>query len=231
MEIAKILIMSISLIILTLNEIEGVKIMIPKVKQEWADEIVLVDGGSTDGTIEEVKRLGLQIIHQKTKGHGGAILDGVKGTSSDTIVIWSPDGNHEVEEIPRLIEKIKEGYDQVIISRFGKGSVNLDAGILETFGNKMFTAIVNILFGGNLTDILNESRIITRKAFMELNFDAFDMTSTQQMSIRGLKRKQKITEIVGNEGKRIGGTRKMRPFYVGKLLSEQIIKEFIFWKR
>tara|TARA_B100000949_G_scaffold199211_1_gene186066 strand:- start:54 stop:749 length:696 start_codon:yes stop_codon:yes gene_type:complete len=231
MEIAKILIMSISLIILTLNEIEGVKIMIPKVKQEWADEIVLVDGGSTDGTIEEVKRLGLQIIHQKTKGHGGAILDGVKGTSSDTIVIWSPDGNHEVEEIPRLIEKIKEGYDQVIISRFGKGSVNLDAGILETFGNKMFTAIVNILFGGNLTDILNESRIITRKAFMELNFDAFDMTSTQQMSIRGLKRKQKITEIVGNEGKRIGGTRKMRPFYVGKLLSKQIIKEFIFWKR
>ncbi len=223
--------MSISLIILTLNEIEGVKIMIPKVKQEWADEIVLVDGGSTDGTIEEVKRLGLQIIHQKTKGHGGAILDGVKGTSSDTIVIWSPDGNHEVEEIPRLIEKIKEGYDQVIISRFGKGSVNLDAGILETFGNKMFTAIVNILFGGNLTDILNESRIITRKAFMELNFDAFDMTSTQQMSIRGLKRKQKITEIVGNEGKRIGGTRKMRPFYVGKLLSKQIIKEFIFWKR
>ena len=231
MEIAKILIMSTSLIILTLNEIEGVKIMIPKVKQEWADEIVLVDGGSTDGTIEEVKRLGLQIIHQKTKGHGGAILDGVKGTSSDTIVIWSPDGNHEVEEIPRLIEKIKEGYDQVIISRFGKGSVNLDAGILETFGNKMFTAIVNILFGGNLTDILNESRIITRKAFMELNFDAFDMTSTQQMSIRGLKRKQKITEIVGNEGKRIGGTRKMRPFYVGKLLSKQIIKEFIFWKR
>ena len=59
--------MSISLIILTLNEIEGVKIMIPKVKQEWADEIVLVDGGSTDGTIEEVKRLGLKIINQKTK--------------------------------------------------------------------------------------------------------------------------------------------------------------------
>jgi len=222
---------AIALLILTLNEIEGVKIMIPKIKQEWANEMFLVDGGSTDGTIEEAKRLGLEIIHQKTKGHGGAILDGVNGTSSDIIVIWSPDGNHEVEEIPKLIEKIDEGYDQVIISRFGKGSINLDAGILETFGNKMFTAIVNILFGGKLTDTLNESRIITRKAFMELNFDAFDMTSTQQMSIRGLKRKQKITEIVGNEGERIGGTRKMRPFYVGKLLSKEIIKEFIFWKR
>ena len=51
------------------------------------------------------------------------------------------------------------------------------------------------------------------------------------MSIRGLKRKQKIIEIVGNEGKRIGGKRKMRPFYVGKLLSKEIIKEFIFWKK
>jgi len=220
-----------SLLILTLNEIEGMKVMMPKIKHEWVDEIVLVDGGSTDGTIEEAKRIGLKIIHQKKKGHGGAIADGIEGTNSDIIVIWSPDGNHEVEEIPKLIKKIKEGYDQVIISRFGKGSINLDAGILETFGNKMFTAIVNILFGGNLTDSLNESRIITREAFLELNFDAFDMTSTQQMSIRGLKRKQKIIEIVGNEGKRIGGKRKMRPFYVGKLLSKEIIKEFIFWKK
>lgn len=223
--------MSTSLIILTLNEIEGMKAMMPKVNHEWIDEIILVDGGSTDGTIEEAKRIGLKIIHQKRKGHGGAILDGIESTKSDIIVIWSPDGNHEAEEIPKLIEKIQEGYDQVIISRFGKGSVNLDAGILETFGNKMFTRIVNVLFHGNLTDALNESRIITRDAFVELNFDAFDMTSTQQMSIRGLKRKQKITEIVGNEGKRIGGTRKMRPFYVGKMLSKQIIKEFIFWKK
>jgi len=220
-----------SLLVLTLNEIEGMKVMMPKIKHEWVDEIVLVDGGSTDGTIEEAKRLGLKIIHQVKKGHGGAIADGVEGTNSDIIVIWSPDGNHEVEEIPKLIEKIKEGYDQVIISRFGKGSINLDAGMLETFGNKMFTAIVNTLFGGKLTDTLNESRVITRKAFLELNFDAFDMTSTQQMSIRGLKRKQKIIEIVGNEGKRIGGARKMRPFYVGKLLSKEIIKEFIFWKK
>ena len=56
--------------------------------------------------------------------------------------------------------------------------------------------------------------------------------STQQlMSIRGLKKRQKIHEIVGNEGKRIGGKKKMRPLQVGALLSWQIIKEFIFWNR
>ena len=68
--------MATSLLILTLNEIEGMKVMMPKIKHEWVDEIVLVDGGSTDGTIEEAKRIGLKIIHQKKKGHGGAIADG-----------------------------------------------------------------------------------------------------------------------------------------------------------
>ena len=56
------------------------------------------------------------------------------------------------------------------------------------------------------------------------------MGSTQLMSIRGLKRRQKICELVGNEGVRIGGKRKMYPLNVGADLSQQIIREFIFWK-
>ena len=57
------------------------------------------------------------------------------------------------------------------------------------------------------------------------------MNSTQQMSIRGLKRKQKIFEIVGNEGERLGGVKKMNALPVGADLSANIIKEFIFWKK
>ena len=214
--------MSVAIIILTLNEIEGVRSLLPSVQKEWADEIVIIDGGSTDGTIEEVI--------QKNKGHGGAILTGVNHTKSDFIVIWSPDGNHEPEEIPKLIAKIKEGYDQVLISRFGKGSINEDAGYFDGFGNKMFAFLTNVFFGGKWTDSLNESRIISRKAMMDIKFDALKMNSTQQMSIRGSKLNQKICEIVGNEGERIGGQRKMSPIPVGALLSKSIIKEFIFWK-
>jgi len=107
--------------------------------------------------------------------------------------------------------------------------VNLDADFIERFGNKMFAFLVNVFFGGQWTDTLNESRIITRKAFLELNFDAFQMASTQQMSIRGLKKRQKILELVGNEGERIGGKKKMRPLHVGYDLSRQILREFVFW--
>jgi hypothetical protein len=94
----------------------------------------------------------------------------------------------------------------------------------------MFTFLVNVFFGGHWSDVLNENRIISRKAFSELKFDAVGLSSTQQMCIRGLKRKQKICEIIGNEGERIGGTRKMHPLSTGASLSWQIIKEFIFWK-
>ena len=222
--------MPVALLVLTLDEIDGMKKIMPKIDKKLADEIVIVDGGSTDGTVDEAKKMGFKVIPQKIQGHAGAIIAGVEATNSDTIVIFGPDGNHYPEEIPQLIEKINEGYDQVVISRFGKGSVNLDATIIENFGNRMFAFLTNVLFGGHFTDSLNESRAITRQAFIDLKFDAQGMNSTEQMSIRGIKKRQKIVEIVGNEGKRLGGKKKMKAMQVGANLSAHIIKEFIFWQ-
>ena len=219
--------MTTALVILTLNEIDGMKQVMPKVEKAWVDEIVVVDGGSTDGTVDEAIKMGLKVIKQEKKGHGGAILAGVEATNSDCIVFFGPDGNHEPEEIPKLIKKINEGYDQVIISRFSKTSINLDAGKIDGFGNKMFTQLANLFFKSNLSDMLNESRIITRKAFDEIKFDAMQLDSTYQMSIRGLKKKQKFFEIDGNEGRRIGGERKMKRIQTGsKLLKRLIIEIF-----
>jgi len=217
--------MSTALIILTFNEIDGVKELLPKIDPNWVDEILVVDGGSIDGTIQECEKMGFDVFVQKIKGHGGAILTGVKKTKSENIIIFGPDGNHEVEEIKILDNKIKQGFDQVIINRFGKNSINLDAGKIDGFGNKMFTQLANLFFKGNLSDMLNESRIITRKAFDEIKFDAMQLDSTYQMSIRGLKKKQKIFEIEGNEGRRIGGQRKMRRIQTGSRLLKRLIIE------
>ena len=221
--------MSTAVVITTLNEIDGVKELLPKIKKEWAEEWLVVDGNSNDGTVDEVKKLGFNIALQKKKGHGDAVSRGVSDTKSDFILYWGPDGNHELQEIPRLIEKIKEGFDQIVISRFGKTSVNLDAGRMDTFGNKMFTFLVNMFFGGRLTDALNLSRILKRKSMLQLKFDADGLDSTTQMSIRALKQKHKIIAISGNEGRRIGGKRKMEPIPVGWDLTKLIILEFIFW--
>lgn len=125
--------LSTAIIVLTLDEIDGVKAIMPRVKKEWAEEIVFVDGGSTDGTIEEAKRLGFPVIHQTNRGEGNACRIGVNETKSDYILFLSPDGNDVPEDIPKVIQKIKEGFDIVHISRFGKNSISEDAGWLDRF--------------------------------------------------------------------------------------------------
>ena len=222
--------MTIALLITTLNEVTGVKKVVPRIKKECVDEILFVDGGSTDGTIEEAEKMGFKVIIQKQKGLGAAIIEGVNAIKSDNFILFGPDGNDEPEKIPQIIQKFKEGYDQVAATRFGKGSVNLDAGKIDTFGNKMFAFLVNAFFGGHLTDCLVELRIMSKKTFQELNFDELSLIAIQQMCIRGLKKRQHIYEIIGNEGERMGGIRKMKPLPVGASLSLEIIKEFIHWK-
>ena len=222
--------MSVIVFVLTLDEIDGTSEIMPQVKKEWADEIVFVDGGSTDGTIEKAHELGFRVIHQKNKGEGNACRVGTDATDSDYVMFFSPDGNDVPEDIPKLIQKTKEGHDVVHISRFGPDSKSDDANWLEYFGNKMFTFLVNTFFGGNYTDALNGFRIIKRDIWDELKTDAQYLNIEQQTCIRLAKLKIPIFEIEGREPKRIGGERKMRPLTTGAQLSYQIIKEFIFWK-
>ena len=221
--------MSTAVIILTLDEIDGVRAIVPKLNNDWAEEIIFVDGGSKDGTIEEAKKLGFEVIHQNNKGEGNACRIGVEKTNSDFIMFFSPDGNDEPEEIPKMINKISEGFDIVHISRFGKGSYSEDAGIIDNFGNRMFTFLVNVFFGGNYTDALNGFRIIRRDVMLKLKTDAQKLNIEQQICIRAAKKNLKIFEIDGREPKRIGGERKMKPIPTGVSLSAQIIKEYIYW--
>ena len=219
-----------ALILPTLNEIDGMKTIVCNIKKEWVDEITILDGGSTDGTIEEAKRQNLTVVQQTTKGkHGAAIFDGFEYTDADILIMFGADGNNEVEEIPEILSKTKEGYDQVIVTRFGKSSINEDAGLIDGFGNRFFTFLVNIFFKGNFTDTLSSSRSITRKAWNELKMDDFSMSLVYQMSIRGLIKKQKIIEIIGNERERVGGVRKMHRISTSLGLISCLIKEFS-WK-
>jgi glycosyltransferase involved in cell wall biosynthesis len=221
--------MSVIVFVLTLDEIEAVSVIMPQVNKDWADKIIFVDGGSLDGTVEKAKELGFEVIHQTNKGEGNACRVGTDATDSDFVMFFSPDGNDVPGDIPRLISKVKEGYDVVHISRFGKTSISDDANWLDRFGNNMFTFLVNTFFGGNYTDALNGFRIIKRKLWDELKTDAQYLNIEQQTCIRLAKRKIPIYEIEGREPKRIGGERKMRPLTTGAQLSYQIIKEYIKW--
>ena len=222
--------MTTSVIIPTKNEITGMKKIVPQVNLEWADEWIVVDGNSTDGTIEEAKKLGLTVIQQKGDGLGDAYREAVKYATCENILFFSPDGNAPPEYIPKLIKKMEEGdYDIVQISRFGKEGRSEDDTAVTAFGNRMFTFLVNSFFGGKLTDALFGFKIIKKKVFQEINLDGEFLTLEQQMSIKSMKLNLKIAEIDGVEPKRLGDEAKMKPLTTGKHLSLQIIKEFIKW--
>ena len=140
--------MTTSVIIPTKDEIVGIKKILPQVNLDWADEWIVVDGNSTDGTIEEAEKMGFKVIQQTLRGHGGAIISGVNATTADNILIFGPDGNHEPEEIPLLIaEMAKKNVDQIMCSRFAPESINLDAGAIDTFGNIVQTPAISISIG------------------------------------------------------------------------------------
>ena len=222
--------MSIAMVVPTLNEIDGMKKIMPQINRSWIDEIIIVDGGSTDGTIEEAQKLDFKIVHQTSRGVGDAYRLGIEATNCDYVLFFSPDGNHEIKDIPILINKIKSGYDIVHINRFGKTSKSEDPGLITGFGNRMFTFLVNVFFSSHFGDCLDGFKIVKRNTILELKLDAKRENYEQQICIRAAKLGKKIFEVDGNEPKRIGGERKMSPLYTGYQLSRQILREFIFWK-
>lgn len=216
-----------TLFIPTLNEIDGMKVIMPKVKKQWVDEILVLDGGSTDGTIEYAKKKGYRIVMQKSKGITNAYREAIKLAKGDIIVAFSPDGNSLPEAIPTLIKKMNEGYDMVIASRYKGKAKSEDDDPVTAFGNWMFTTMINICFGGKYTDSLVMLRAFKKDIVTKLHIDVPRAGMEPILSIRCAKEKLKVAEIPASEPKRIGGARKMNPLLNGLDILKLIFAELI----
>lgn len=219
--------MKVSLVIFTLNEIDGMKVIMPQIKKDWYDELIIVDGGSTDGTIEYAEENGYFIFVQKEKGAGHAFTEAIEKVTGDTVIIFSPDGNSLPSAIPLLIEKMKEGYDLVIASRYLKVAKSDDDDVVTAFGNWFFTTLTNLLFWTKYTDILVMYRAFKKEIVKNLGIETKTPCWGSLMLLRATKKKLKITEIPADEPARIGGKRKMRPFVNGFYELITILKEFV----
>jgi glycosyltransferase involved in cell wall biosynthesis len=230
--------MKTTLFVLTYNEIEGMKAIMPRIKKEWVDEIIIVDGGSTDGTLEYAKEQGYATYVQKKKGIRHAYIEGIPLVKTDYIISFSPDGNSVPEAIPDLIKKIEEGNDMVIASRYLDHAKSHDDDFITRFGNWLFTKLINVFHGSNYTDALVIYRIYKKSLFYELKMDTEKSYNMEKwffttmgieplLSIRCAKYKKKYTEIPEDEPERIGGERKLQIIRWGATYLIQIIKERI----
>lgn len=234
--------MTFALLVMTLNEVEGMKAIMPKIKREWLDEIFVVDGGSTDGTVEWARENGYNVYIQKQKGFRHAYVEVMPQVKSDILITFSPDGNSIPELIPDLIEKMKDGYDMVIVSRYMGPAKSDDDDFLTSFGNWFFTRTANILHGGRYTDAMVIYRAYKKSLIKELELDQDRWYSTPEklfsckvsweplLSVRATRRKLKVSEIPGDEPPRIGGERKLRVWAWGATFLYQFIRDFLVWR-
>jgi glycosyltransferase involved in cell wall biosynthesis len=231
--------MKTTLIVPCLNEYSNLVEIMPQIKREWVDQIIILDGNSTDGTLQYCSKQGYELFVQKSKG----LWDGytelfesglVKG---DCIITFSPDGNSIPDVIPELIDKIKHGYDLVIASRYKNPAVSLDDTKITRFGNWLFTNMINLLYWTKYTDALVIYRAyrksLVKKLKLTQSVGMYDwlqrnvgLTSWEvPMAIRARKRDLYIAEISASEPKRIGGVKNTSVLKTGLIILMQIIKE------
>jgi len=216
-----------ALFISTLNEIEGITQLFLKVPISSFDECYALDGGSSDGTIEFFEKRGIKVIHNIKKGEIFNI--GAKNTGCEYLVFFAPDGNENPDDIIILLKLIKEECDMAIASRFMKDARNEEDDKLfpwRAWANKIFTFVVRMIWGGNITDTINGFRAIKRRKLLEMNLDPTGFDIEYQMTIRGLKMKHIIKEIPTREDGRIGGVSTARSFPVGILMLKRLVTEF-----
>ena len=222
-----------SLIILTLNEIEGVRTLYDRIPFDAVDECFVVDGGSIDGTVEFFREKGIKVVPQEIKGRGEAFRIAVKRAEGDHLIFFSPDGNEDPDDIPKLLELLAMGYDIAIASRFLSGSQNEEDDLRfpwRAWANRAFTFIANIIWNTNrnyITDTINGYRAIKKEAFNKLNISAPGFVIEYQMSIRAMKLGLKVVEIPTVEGQRIGGVSTAKSIPTGLLFLRFLLKEIM----
>ena len=234
--------MKTTLLALTLNEIQGCKAVLPLINRAWCDQILVVDGGSTDGTVEWCRLNGFEVYEQKRKGIRYAYLEVMPAVSGDVVLTLSPDGNCPVEAIPRILAAMEQGFDLVIASRYMEGVSSEDDDFLTGIANWVFTRTVNVLHGGHYTDAMVIYRAFRRELIYELDLHKEESYRLPErlfrtvisweplMSVRATKRRKKIGEVAVGEPPRIGGERKLQMWRWGAAYYFQFFRELWFWR-
>jgi glycosyltransferase involved in cell wall biosynthesis len=213
-------------VIPTLNEAATIKYILDEV-QKYVDKILVIDGKSTDDTVNIVKETGARVIIQEAKGKGAALRQALHSVQGTTVIFIDADGSMQPNEIPLYLEELRNGTDVVKGSRFlGKGSTE-DISFIRHLGNVFFVKLVNFLWSADFSDLcygfiaLNENAI--HKLSPVLTSDNFEIET--EIVIKAHKIGLKIKEVPSIELRRQYGNSNLRTVRDGFSIFMTILKQ------
>jgi dolichol-phosphate mannosyltransferase len=179
----------------------------------YADEVLVIDGHSSDKTRDIAVQHGARVELDGGKGKGEALRRSMEVASSEIVVFIDADGSHDPKDIPALVGPIKADKADMVIGSRGKGGSDELHGTLEQFirysGSQIIMLAINYRYGSRLTDSQNGFRAIRRDVGRKLGLKSNLTTIEQEMLMRALKLGYRVDEVPTHEYERRWGTSKV----------------------
>jgi len=193
------------------------------------DEVIVVDGRSTDGTVRSTleNRPDARVVRQPGRGKGDAIRAGLLASRAEIVVLLDADGSMHPREIPRFVHMIENGFDVVKGSRFLLGGGSSDITWVRRAGNELFRVLVNVLYGMHFTDLCYGYFALRRDCLPQLLLRSEGFEIETEFTLRAIRSKLRICEVPSFEATRHTGLSQLRTFrdgarVLGTLIGDRI---------